>query len=231
MLSWGKIKLGYKGSISFIGDQVTDENKFTTKNLPDLHEQKQLDFKTDQLTGTWVALDEPFSYDLYDHASGKIHWHCVQPKSNVILKTQTDTITGHGYVEKIELTLPPWKIPIKELIWGRYNSANNSIVWIRWKGSYPQTLVFFNGKKVDNAQVSETEVSFDKYTLLIANTKTIREETIGESVFKYLGPVIKYFPPAIMTLHEAKYCATGVFMCGSDNVDSGTIIHELVKWP
>lgn len=53
MLTWGKLTLGYHGSINFYNpSEITDEDQFTTQSFQE----------TDQLKGTWFAIDAPYSH-------------------------------------------------------------------------------------------------------------------------------------------------------------------------
>ena len=48
-------------------------------------------------------------------------------------------LRGTGYAERILITIPPWRLPIRELRWGRWigEAASRSVVWIDWRGESP----------------------------------------------------------------------------------------------
>lgn len=63
MLTWGKLTLGYHGSINFYNpSEITDEDQFATQSFQETKIQSKIEFKTDQLKGTWFAIDAPYSH-------------------------------------------------------------------------------------------------------------------------------------------------------------------------
>ena len=75
----------------------------------------------------------PFEERLLDDEAGVVHWRVEAPAANVRVELGgASPISGPGYAERIVLTAPPWRLPIRELRWGRWIDAagNRSVVWI-----------------------------------------------------------------------------------------------------
>ena len=43
------------------------------------------------------------------------------------------SLRGLGYAEHLSMTLPPWRLPIDTLRWGRFLTPRHSVVWIDWE--------------------------------------------------------------------------------------------------
>ena len=48
---------------------------------------------------------------------------------------------GTGYAERLELSIRPWRLPIRELRWGRFVSEGASMAWIDWQGADPTEVI------------------------------------------------------------------------------------------
>ena len=98
------------------------------------------------IEGTWQALSSPIQQELYRTSDGAINCVFLQPNAKVDVRSRKrDHLRGRGYVERIEITMKPWQLPIEELRWGRILSEKDTIVWIDWRGPAQQTFLFHNG--------------------------------------------------------------------------------------
>ena len=74
----------------------------------------------------WRALDAPVRRELLRTPAGSIRWTLHQPRSEAHIRLAGDLlpgpgeIRGLGYVEELELTMPPWQLPFDVLLWGRF---------------------------------------------------------------------------------------------------------------
>ena len=72
-------------------------------------------------TGTWQPLSPQFKTRLLSKVDGNVDWNCLQPSSQVTLSTDSaPNIKALGCCEHLSLTIPPWKIGLKTLSWGRF---------------------------------------------------------------------------------------------------------------
>lgn len=229
-LRWNNLKLGYKGWIIYKDSQgVLEKGEFLFKEDLVTLGGNEIFYQFGEVNGSWVRDGESFEETLLDNTQGKIAWNCFQPRSDVILNYNSDLLLGKGYLEKISLTIPPWKLPIQELYWGRFHSAQNTLIWIRWVGSAPGVWIYLNSKRVAGI-ADEEKVSFGNYTLDLNTTIVLRNDSIGNTLFRGFQNLMKLFPARILNLKETKWAGFGVLKSGNQ-VETGTVIHEKVVWP
>ena len=74
------------------------------------------------VSGTWKSMATMIQTRIFDSAEGFLDWKCFQPASKVQLRINDTVLEGRGYAEQLILTVPPWRIPMDELRWGRFGS-------------------------------------------------------------------------------------------------------------
>ena len=85
-----------------------------------------------------------------------VRWRCLQPRSRATVNLASGKVVkGLGFLERLDMTLAPWKLPIQELRWGRFLSDRESLVWIDWRGSQACRIVLQNGILVQATSVGE----------------------------------------------------------------------------
>ncbi len=166
--------------------------------------------------GTWLALEAPVSETLYD-ADGRVEWNCLQPRGSTQVHFAGERLCGLGYVERLTMTVPPWRLPIEELHWGRLLTAAGSVVWIDWRGSHSKQLVLRNGVAAEPELLTRLEL--DRGLVL-------RDGALGKTALSIIPQVERLFPWRILRVQETKWRSRGVL----DGV-SGWAIHEVVRWP
>ena len=153
----------------------------------------------------------PFAHRLLDDASGTVDWTVECPVGRVTAEIDgAGVICGDGYVERLELRVPPWRLPITELRWGRCVSseAAKSVVWIDWRGPAPERWVLRNGQLATNSAVSDTTVSGEGFTLSL----TPQRRLVHRALYELLDPlpaVRAVLPESSLALSETKWLGTG----------------------
>jgi len=200
----------------------------------------------------WRALDAPVRRELLRTPAGSIRWTLHQPRSEAHIRLAGDLlpgpgeIRGLGYVEELELTMPPWQLPFDVLLWGRFLSATDALVWIRWeKGENPaatrRQFVLLNGVPVDGAVVEPDRVlvaaagaSFGagpghggtpSAELRLSAGRPLREGPLAASVFSAVPGLVSLLPRRFRDAHESKRLTRGLF-----GASAGWAIHEVVRW-
>jgi len=135
-----------------------------------------------------------------------------------------------GYVEFLNLTIPPWQLGLQTLLWGRFTSENHSIVWIQWQGKYSLTVLICNGEKVANARISEHDVRCDDFELSLEPAATIRRGSIGETLISRTPSILKVAPVEFLGGREQKYLSRGQLRFVGGSCHTGWVIHERVSW-
>ena len=161
------------------------------------------------VTGTWRGL----APERRENLVPGVEWRCVQPRARASLQIAGREVSGLGYVELLILTVPPWRLPIDELRWGRFCSEDRGAVWIEWRGAHPLRVALIDGVPAD----------FHAGSLRLHDERVLRSGRIGETVIPRLR---RLFPARIARLSETKWVSRGE-LAGSE----GWAIHEVVRWP
>jgi len=182
--------------------------------------------------GTWQALREPVRRTVFRSQDGSVDWHCLQPISQVdLLLPRNIKLRGLGYAECLTLSILPWQLPLTSLLWGRYLSQQDAIVWIDWQGSSPYRSVIHNGEECSADSITESEVVFSNAAtrLELDRGLVLREGRLGDTVFPGISRLGALLPRSMLSVNECKWRSRGVFRTASGQ-SSGWGIHEVVKW-
>jgi hypothetical protein len=138
-----------------------------------------------------------------------------------------DPVLGAGYVERIFMTVPPWRLPIRELRWGRWldSEASRSVVWIEWRGAAPRTWVFADGCRLD-AAVTDEGVVADGARVVLDTTRTLHERAFAE-IARTIPPLEAIVPAPLLELRETKWCSSGRLVKAGTPGPSGHAVHEV----
>jgi hypothetical protein len=230
-LKWGPINLFYSGFTYLNGDPkkpALKRNSFKLRYLPEVKADK-LSWHFMQAEGSWIKIDNTLEEYLYSSDEGDIIWTCLYPKSLANVTLHEGSISNaFGYVEKIVLTIPAWKIPIAQIRWGRYLTIKHTILWIKWSGPIPRSLVYFNGKRITDAEISEKIVKFDEYELVLTDSKALRRGSLLSTVFLNFPSLIKLFPRSTMAIRENRWLSQGTLVHNNQQIETTKVIHHFV---
>lgn len=187
--------------------------------------------------GVRARFDElaPSAQDiLLDGPDGRVDWFCLAPKARAAITLDGAPLEGLGYVERLTLTVPPWRLPIDELRWGRFvadEAPFASLVWIDWRGPHARRVLLQGGAPVADARVSDdgVEGAGGAVRLSLRDPRVLREGALGKTALAIL-PVAARLPSRILLTEERKWVARGELARG-DRRASGWVIHEVVRWP
>jgi hypothetical protein len=166
--------------------------------------------------GTWQAIEAPVSRTLYD-TDGTVEWNCCQPRAHAEVRVGGECLRGMGYVERLTMTVPPWRLPIDELHWGRLLTTAGSLVWIDWRGPHSRQVILRNGVEAEPELLERLELD---------HGLVLREGALGKTALAIVPQVERLFPWRILHVQETKWRSRGWL----DGV-SGWAIHEVVRWP
>lgn len=192
----------------------------------------QFHVQVSNIHGTWDFNQPGVRETLLEGQQGRIEWHVVIPMAKAKVEMQLQQpLRGFGYVEQLSMSIPPWQLPISRLIWGRFISSSDYVVWIRWiSSSVPKTLVLHNGTRYDQATIVNDKVHFGECSLHLSNPCCLRTGSIGSTVFDKAGWIKFLFPRSIRSLQENKWRSHGVLQSSSGQSATGWAIHESVDW-
>ncbi len=182
--------------------------------------------------GCWSPLAPSRKATLLSTRHGHVDWHCLQPAASVSLGTASGlAIEALGYCEHLSLTIPPWQLGLTELVWGRFVSTAQSVVWIVWRGRHPMCLVLWNDNSTSHADICEHNVNTDGFALAIEPVRTLRQGYLGRNILSKVPVVNKLAPAALLHIHEDKQLGHGVLRMRDGCQHEGWVIHEKVTWP
>ena len=173
-----------------------------------------------------------FEVQLFDSTSGGANWRCVAPAAVASMRpTGESPLHGIGYAECLTMTIPPWRLPISELRWGRWSDATgtHSMVWIDWRGALPRSWVFVDGQQVAAATVGDRSVCAGNASLSLSSTRVLLDRDLGE----VLTPITRLravVPASLNAFHESKWLSDGVLTTPTAPPRTGQSIHEVVRF-
>jgi hypothetical protein len=182
----------------------------------------------------WNNLGEQHDEVLFQSDAGDLQWNCIAPRAAASVHVDSGrSFQGWGYAEHLRLSLPPWRLPIRRLRWGRFVNATDALVWIDWRGPYTKQVVYMNGSSVSAERITDREVALAGGTavLQMEDSKVIRDGLLGEtalSVFPKLGDL---FPTSVLNMRECKWLSRATLRRPEHPDSTGMAIHEVVEWP
>ncbi len=134
-----------------------------------------------------------------------VRWSLFAGTSHATLRIGPRTIRGHGYIERLELTIAPWELPITELRWGRVAAHDRSVVWIQWRGAAPRDIVLVDGQERPGAAIDDDMVRWEGGAIALTPTATLRDAAIGEGALALLPEPLRRASPDFLRAHETKW--------------------------
>ena len=230
-LRCGPVALGYAAVLRHEpGGAITYLSTAHPGPAPTIH-SRRLAWRTPQLDLAVEACAQtpPFSHRLLDGPAGTIDWECLAPAAHVCFRQgDLPPLQGLGYAERLQLELPRLQLPIEELRWGRFVAPDRAIVWIRWGGSEPRTLVFDKGQLQPGATIGDHEIRFGHSRLVLGTGAILRDAHLSEAApFAILGPLDR-----LGRVHEVKWLSPAALHDADDGEPvNAWVIHERVAFP
>lgn len=180
--------------------------------------------------GQWRREGEAMNATFLESAAGKISWTCHQPGGTGRLQLANgSSLEGMGYVEELEMTVKPWRMPFDTLRWGRFIGPTTNVVWIDWRKGLELTWVFVNGIPVAG-RVGDERVELGVGTLEMRCQRTLREGRIIDTAWpraRWLGGLL---PGGLGRARERKWLSAGVLRRARCAEEHGWCVHEVVQW-
>lgn len=234
-LNWHKLNLHYTGLLAFAGSGVMSVNSFISNEIPEFRDKAtKWASRRLQIKGIWRSLDAPIESKLIESDNGAIHWCCYQPRARVELFVNREPLlrSGMGYVEKLEMTIKPWKLPFNELHWGRYLSDSETIVWISWSGESYLNICFYNGMLMDEFHISDKDITLahNLGKIVFDNRLILRKGRSLSEIINEIPRLQSKLPGRIANLYECKWRSRGTRILNGKVLGSGWTIHEVIRW-
>lgn len=181
------------------------------------------------VSGVWEADAAPFERTVYERDTGCVRWNCLQPRSRAHVRIGDRELSGAGYAECLTITIPPWRLPLRRLRWGRFVSPQDCLTWIDWHGAYNTCFAIYNGNERMPLAVSDSEVVVDDARLEIEAGVALRSGKLGTTILPGAPGLGKLLPFSIFNVDERKWLSRGS-MTTKDGTSTGWVIHEVVRW-
>ena len=237
-LTWKGLSVSYTSWLDYnAATGVQLRSRFSNVQVPQINEKliTWIDPKFG-VSGTWESLAEMIQTKIVDTEEGYLDWKCYQPASKVQLRINDRVLKGRGYVEKLILTILPWKIPMDELRWGRFGSAENNMVWIELREKEKQQWLWLNGEKIENCIIEDDCILVPDKALVLNLDRSVLLESekkissIAEKLIHYIPGFNKVMPLNFIMADEFKWFSKGQLQKHNKTLSEGTAIHELVNF-
>ena len=168
---------------------------------------------------------------MYRDAGGAVVWEARYPLARVQLdRFKTGRrLVGLGYPERLDLTVPPWRLPIEDLLWGRFIAQDIGLVWIAWRGARPLNLLFLNGEEIRDGAIAADGIAWPEGSLAHEHSATLREGYLVNTALKAIPGVKALFPGKIVDMHEIKWRSRSKLTLNGATT-WGWTIHERVRF-
>lgn len=189
----------------------------------------RLSFTTPGLSGELIyrprhapcALREPFLAE----GNRSLHWSVEIPDADVTGTLRWPggerAIVGRGYRDRVWFDFPPWRFPIRELLWGRGVTGNHAATWVRATTDQERiAATWLDGHLVaaDSASALPGEVTLGPSRVFL-DTDVVSMEGLR------LGALRGALQRLSGNPHQTKWQAPCV-IAG----EQGIAVHEVVRW-
>lgn len=184
-----------------------------------------------EVSATWRGAGPSIARTLYETPEGAVVWNCLLPSAQAEIHRGEAELRGLGYAEHLSMTIPPWRLPIDTLRWGRFLAPGRSVVWIDWEnGSDANAWVFREGQEA-LGEVCEEEIFFEGGRLRLpqASRLLLREGRLSHLLRNLPLPLALRLSRSALAIHETKWLTRGVLDLADAPPVEGWAIHEVVR--
>ncbi|HLO27745.1 MAG TPA: hypothetical protein VK249_01335 [Anaerolineales bacterium] len=229
-LGWRELRFqGYQHLWHTVQGGLKTQEGLAQLPAPAWQNDQRLTWQPQTAKGTWDSAAEGLSETLLRTDRGAIHWQCAQPKAHAAIQLPQFSLSGWGYTECIDITIPLWKLPFKTLYWGRCHSANHYLVWVKWDGGMSNSLIWHNGQRITDWTLSDRLIRGPDFQLTIDDPAPLRQGKLLSTVLGSFSKLVKLFPKSTFLLDEHKWYSHGRFETQTSS-EPATLIYEEVFW-
>ena len=229
VVQWKKFRLHYSSLLQTGNGGVVERRSLRRQASPETAGSKiSWHSKPLKFDGAWEALSSAVTETIYRSPEGAIDWNCLMP----LARARVGDRPGLGYAEHLTMTIPPWKLPIHTLRWGRFTSATDWLTWIDWQGEYSRRIVFLNGEALDCPIIEDDRIEAgDEMRLSMDRSLVLRDGRLGETALSGVPAIRKIFPSRLVEMVECKWRSRSRLERKGRPAAEGWAIHEKVSWP
>lgn len=229
-LRWKALRMRYASTLTLMAGKVQSTTSIRTCPLPEREGGRiRLQLPQFGVEGVWEGFAAPIERTIFEDTVGFVHWNCLQPASRAALSLHGRRRAGWGYAELLRITIPPWRLPLSELHWGRFVTESDALVWIDWRGSHTCRLLLHNGVEQEVVSIAVDEVRSPNVRLTLDRGMVLRSGELGSTVFRSMHRLARIVPGSMLQVHECKWRSQALLRQG-EHSSSGWGIHEVVRW-
>jgi hypothetical protein len=231
-LQWGPVKMSYGARLTKAKDDPLAQ--LQSLSFGTVSEKRgTIGWTNDSLkvSGEWTGGEPIPPVVVVDEPSGRIDWECLGANCSVEVRVDGQAMSGTGYVEKLVMTVLPWKLPFTELRWGRFISDDRScyMVWTDVRGATTRNWVWSNAHPPVAGIVDAKGVHADPVELTFLTSEPLRSDNVATTLLGRARLLRKLLPRGVRAIQEDKYVSTCVARIG-DTESKGSSINEVVTW-
>jgi hypothetical protein len=126
------------------------------------------------------ALSPPVERRLFEGPDGSVNWVALLPRAEMCIQVGSERFRGLGYVERLDMSLPPWRLPAREVRWGRLLTANHALAWIEWRGELPLRFAILDGAVAELRDLSDQAVHGERgWVARLDDPQVIGDDAVG----------------------------------------------------
>jgi hypothetical protein len=228
---WGKLRLHYSSILESANDRIVARYSLRPQLAPSMTNSTiSWNSKPLKIDASWQGASSGISQTIYRSAEGQIEWDCRMPLARATIGARQ----GLGYVENLTMTIPPWKLPIHTLLWGRFTSATDWLTWIDWQGDHSRRIVYLNGDLLPCPIVEDNQIEAedkDQTRLSMRRSLVLRNGRIGTTALSVVPGIEKMFPKQLVEMNECKWRSWARLERKGKPPVEGWAIHERLNWP
>jgi hypothetical protein len=225
---WGPVRLHYSSVLETTGERIRERRSLRSHRPP---EQKDATIswrsKALHVDTTWEGISPSVRETVYRSTNGSVEWSCLMP----LARARARERSGLGYVEHLEMTIPPWELPIRTLRWGRFTSASDWVTWIDWQGDFSRRIVYMNGEMTSCSKIEDDQLEAEDGTrLLMDRSLVLRDGPLGTTALSAVPGIRRMFPARLLQTIECKWRSRARLERTGKAPVEGWAIHEKVSW-
>jgi hypothetical protein len=233
-LRWGLLRYGY-ASAFYAAPGAAPHELATRRHIEwPSEDQDTITWHSAPLRvlGRWRRAAAPIARSLVDDPADALHWTCHMPRAHASTQVGDTQLEGLGYVESLRLSVPPWKLPMRTLRWGRHASAGHSVLWIEWTGADERRWVWLDGALQPAATLTGAGLSGleDGSALRLDPDRDLRDGPLLATIGGPLPGLARRLAGPLGRIHERKHLSRSALVREGRQLDQGWSVHEEVTW-
>lgn len=234
-LRWQPLSLHYESLLVHPAGAATQSRTSLRKGTPPQLKGDLLRWESAALgiDGQWRRDSAPVAETIYRSSEGQVAWSCCLPRAAVEIATGGGKLMrGTGYAEQLTISIPPWRLPIRQLRWGRIACPSHALVWIEWQGEFQRAIAYRNGVPVTPLRIDDGGLALaDGLFVRLDRGCVLRDGALGTTALAAIPGIERIAPARMLAARERKWRSRALISGGREPEQRTWAIHEVVKWP